>query len=91
MFWKVRDHPNAEDVEIVEFDTKVHHEIEVPKGLSKKEIKRIIKKYLKGERHKISDIEEIVVPGYEDKYPETASEIVTNEIDKDDEDESIEI
>ncbi|MEM3895378.1 hypothetical protein [Thermofilum sp.] len=68
-----KNHPNSSEDEVVVFETKVRHEIAVPIKTDEKEVKEIIKRYLKG--YDIDDFIEgkkVHVKGYENIYPETA-------------------
>jgi len=56
-----KPHPNLYVYDIVELDTKVHHEILVPRTLTDEEVVRVIADYLKQ---------------YEEIYPETRDEEV---------------
>jgi len=73
--FKRRPHPDSADHEVVEWDTRVHHQLCVPKGLDEAEIHREIARYLRG-----YDIEtpegKIHIKGYEDIYPKTKVESI---------------
>jgi hypothetical protein len=66
-----RPHPNSADHEVVEWDTKVHHQLCVQKGLSGADVMKEIVKYLKGYDVELPDGTKERVKGYEDIYPET--------------------
>ena len=72
-----KPHPNSADHEIIEFNTKVHHQLCIPKGLSDKEIVEEIIKYLKGHDIDLPDGGKEHIKGYEDYYPETKLEEVS--------------
>ncbi|MEM3893578.1 MAG: hypothetical protein QXR12_06490 [Thermofilum sp.] len=65
-----KPHPSSLDHEIVVFETKVRHEMEIPKSATEEEVIEMITRYLRG-----YDVEtpegKTHVPGYEDIYPET--------------------
>jgi len=71
ILFKRKPHPNSADHEVIEFDTKVHHQLCVPKGLSVAEVVEEIVKYLKGYDVTLPDGTKQHVKGYEDIYPET--------------------
>ena len=68
-----KPHPSSVEHEVVVFRTKVGHEMEIPRGVTEREVRELIRRYLKG-----YDIEtpegRVHVPGYEDIYPETSEE-----------------
>jgi hypothetical protein len=66
-----RPHPNSADHEVVEFETRVKHQLCVPKGLSDADVMKEIVKYLKGYDVELPDGTKEHVKGYEDIYPET--------------------
>jgi hypothetical protein len=66
-----REHPNSPDHEVVEFETKVKHQLCVPKGLRDDDVMKEIVKYLKGYDVELPDGTKEHVKGYEDIYPET--------------------
>jgi hypothetical protein len=72
--FKRRPHPNSADHEVVEWDTRVHHQLCIPKGLSNAEVVKEIVKYLKGYDVEVEPGRKEHVKGYEDEYPETAVE-----------------
>jgi len=65
-----KPHPNSTEHEVVVFETKVRHELSIPKGLDDAEVLKEIAKYLKGYDVEIEGRKEHV-KGYEDTYPET--------------------
>jgi len=66
-----RAHPNSADHEVVEWNTKVQHQLCIPKGLSDAEVLKEIVKYLKGYDIELPDGTKEHVKGYEDIYTET--------------------
>jgi hypothetical protein len=66
-----KPHPNSPDHEVIEWDTKVHHQLCVPKGLSDADVMKEIVKYLKGYDVIREDGTREHIEGYEDIYPET--------------------
>ena len=69
--FKRRAHPNSADHEVVEWNTKVQHQLCIQKGLSDAEVLKEIVKYLKGYDVIREDGAKEHVKGYEDIYPET--------------------
>jgi hypothetical protein len=67
-----RPHPDSPDHEVVEFDTKVHHQLCVSKGMSDADVLKEIIRYLKSYDIEMPDGTKEHVKGYEDVYPETA-------------------
>ncbi|MEM3893739.1 MAG: hypothetical protein QXR12_07315 [Thermofilum sp.] len=70
-----KPHPSSPEHEVVVFETRVRHELQIPRGVTEKEVRELIHRYLKG-----CDAEtpegKVHVPGYEDIYPETRGEEV---------------
>ncbi|MEM4762328.1 MAG: hypothetical protein QW230_05065, partial [Thermofilum sp.] len=68
-----KPHPNSVEHEVVVFQTRVRHEMEIPRGAAEEEVVELIRRYLRG-----YDVEtpegKTHVPGYEDVYPETRGE-----------------
>ncbi|MEM1829873.1 MAG: hypothetical protein QXV79_04470 [Thermofilaceae archaeon] len=69
-----KPHPNGPEHEVVVFQTKVRHEMQIPKGASTGEVMKLITRYLKGYDEE-RDGEKVHVKGYEDYYPETVEEV----------------
>ncbi|MEM4469195.1 MAG: hypothetical protein QXS32_09035 [Candidatus Nezhaarchaeales archaeon] len=68
-----KPHPNSPDHEVIVFQTKVRHEMQIPKGIGTGEVMRLITRYLKGYDEETPE-GKVHVKGYEDYYPETAEE-----------------
>ncbi|MEM3943740.1 MAG: hypothetical protein QXJ59_06620 [Thermofilaceae archaeon] len=68
-----KPHPSSPEHEVVVFQTKVRHEMQIPRGAPEEEVVELIRRYLKG-----YDVEtpegKTHVPGYEDVYPEARGE-----------------
>jgi len=68
-----KPHPSSPEHEVVVFRTKVRHEMQIPGGATEREVRELVRRYLKG-----YDIETPEgrghVPGYEDIYPETGED-----------------
>jgi len=69
--FKRRAHPNSADHEVVEWNTKVQHQLCIQKGLSDADVMEEIVKYLKGYDVELPDGTKEHIKGYEDIYPET--------------------
>ncbi|MEM3944467.1 MAG: hypothetical protein QXJ59_10310 [Thermofilaceae archaeon] len=54
-----KPHPCSPEHEVVVFETRVRHELQIPKGATEEEVMELVDKYLKS---------------YEDIYPETRKE-----------------
>jgi hypothetical protein len=65
-----KPHPASADHEVVEWDTKVHHQLCVPRGVGGADVVKEIVKYLRGYDVEADGRKEHVM-GYEDIYPET--------------------
>jgi len=68
-----KPHPNSADHEVIEWDTKVHHQLCVPRRLSDVDVLKEIIRYLKGYDIVGADGTKEHVKGYEDTYPDTAT------------------
>ena len=66
-----KPHPNSAEHEVIVFDTKVHHELAVEKGLSDADVEKEIMRYLRGYDYTDVDSSKKHIKGYEDHYPET--------------------
>jgi ornithine carbamoyltransferase len=74
MKYRIKPHPNSDEYDVLVFDTKVHHEMAIPKGLKENEIQQKIKEYLKGYDITLTDNGKEHIKGYENIYPETSVE-----------------
>ncbi|MEM4455269.1 MAG: hypothetical protein QXT28_11195 [Thermofilaceae archaeon] len=74
-----KPHPSSVEHEVVVFETKVRHELQIPKGMTDEEVVEMITRYLRG-----YDVEtpegKTRAPGYEDIYPETKEEALTESV-----------
>ncbi|MEM4029933.1 MAG: hypothetical protein QXO02_08570 [Thermofilaceae archaeon] len=74
-----KPHPCSPEHEIVVFETKVRHEMQIPKSATEEEVIEMITQYLRG-----YDVEapegKTHIPGYEDIYPETKEEAPTESV-----------
>ncbi|MEM0307084.1 MAG: hypothetical protein QXK01_08925 [Thermofilum sp.] len=65
-----KPHPSSPEHEVVVFETRVRHELQIPRGAAKEEVRELIRRYLKGYDTETPE-GKVHVPGYEDIYPET--------------------
>jgi hypothetical protein len=66
-----RPHPHSADHDVVEWNTKVHHQLCITKDIERDDIMKEILKYLRGYDEETPE-GKIHHKGYEDDYPMTA-------------------
>ncbi|MEM2613629.1 MAG: hypothetical protein QXO15_05290 [Nitrososphaerota archaeon] len=69
-----KPHPSSSEHEVIVFQTKVRHEMEIPEGIGMGEVMKLITRYLKGYDEETPE-GKVHIKGYEDIYPETAEEV----------------